>query len=47
MPDTVVDFWKMLWENNVKIAVMACNEYEGNPRRVSLVSPSLAKSLKK
>ena len=34
MPETVVDFWKMLWENNVKIVVMACNEYEGIPRKV-------------
>jgi len=34
MPDTVVDFWKMLWENDVKTVVMACNEYEGIPRKV-------------
>jgi len=34
MPDTVVDFWKMLWDNNVKIVIMACNEFEGIPRKV-------------
>lgn len=34
MPDTVIDFWKMLWDNDVKIVVMACNEYEGSPRRL-------------
>jgi len=37
MPDTVADFWKMLWDNDVKIVVMACNEYEGIPRKVSVV----------
>jgi len=34
MPETVVDFWKMLWDNDVKIVVMACNEYEGSPKKV-------------
>jgi len=34
MPETVVDFWKMIWDNDVKIVIMACNEYEGIPRKV-------------
>ena len=29
MKDTVNDFWRMLWEYDVNIAVMVCNEYEG------------------
>jgi len=37
MPETVADFWKMLWDNDVKIVVMACNEYEGIPRKVFVV----------
>jgi protein tyrosine phosphatase len=34
MPDTVTDFWRMMWDNNVKVVLMACNEYEGIPRKV-------------
>jgi len=41
MPDTVVDFWKMLWDNSVKVVVMACNEYEGSPRKVRRFSEML------
>ena len=29
MKDTVNDFWRMLWEYDVNIVVMVCNEYEG------------------
>ena len=26
---TKVDFWRMVWEYDVHVVVMACNEYEG------------------
>ncbi|XP_061418881.1 tyrosine-protein phosphatase non-receptor type 12 isoform X1 [Lethenteron reissneri] len=28
LPHTLVDFWSMLWEHNVKVIVMACQEVE-------------------
>ncbi|XP_077576415.1 tyrosine-protein phosphatase non-receptor type 22 isoform X3 [Stigmatopora nigra] len=28
LPHTVQDFWRMLWEYDIKIIVMACREYE-------------------
>ncbi|XP_035677377.1 tyrosine-protein phosphatase non-receptor type 12-like [Branchiostoma floridae] len=28
LPATVVDFWRMLWEYNVKVVIMACREVE-------------------
>jgi len=35
MPESVVDFVNMLWDNEVKIVIMSCNEYEGIPRKVT------------
>ena len=31
LPNTVKDFWRMLWENKSKVVLMACSEYEGDP----------------
>ncbi|XP_067227661.1 tyrosine-protein phosphatase non-receptor type 22 isoform X2 [Chanodichthys erythropterus] len=28
LPNTVLDFWRMLWEYNVQVVVMACREFE-------------------
>ncbi|XP_007897585.1 tyrosine-protein phosphatase non-receptor type 22 isoform X2 [Callorhinchus milii] len=28
LPHTVMDFWRMLWEYNVSIVIMACREFE-------------------
>ncbi|MCJ8741888.1 hypothetical protein PDJAM_G00076020 [Pangasius djambal] len=28
LPHTVLDFWRMLWEYNVQVIVMACREFE-------------------
>ncbi|XP_028821714.1 tyrosine-protein phosphatase non-receptor type 22-like isoform X1 [Denticeps clupeoides] len=28
LPNTIVDFWRMIWEYKVKVVVMACREFE-------------------
>ena len=28
LPHTVNDFWKMLWQNKVKVVIMVCREEE-------------------
>lgn len=33
LPCTLVDFWRMIWECNVSVVIMACNEFEsGKPK---------------
>ncbi|XP_076152303.1 tyrosine-protein phosphatase non-receptor type 12 isoform X2 [Alosa pseudoharengus] len=28
LPNTIIDFWRMNWENNVTVIIMACREFE-------------------
>ena len=28
-PNTVDDFWRMLWQYEIRVVIMACNEFEG------------------
>jgi len=33
LPNTLMDFWRMIWECNVSVVIMACNEFEsGKPK---------------
>jgi len=36
LPNTVVDFWRMIWECEVQVIVMACNEQESGKVKFSL-----------
>jgi len=33
LPNTVKDFWRMMWEEKTKVVLMACAEYEGIPEK--------------
>ncbi|XP_067119386.1 tyrosine-protein phosphatase non-receptor type 12-like [Centruroides vittatus] len=33
LPNTVVDFWRMIWECEVKVIIMACNERESGKQK--------------
>ncbi|XP_076340121.1 uncharacterized protein LOC143240839 [Tachypleus tridentatus] len=40
LPNTVVDFWRMIWECEVKVIVMACNERESGKYKCECYWPS-------
>ncbi|XP_022246587.1 uncharacterized protein LOC106463400 isoform X1 [Limulus polyphemus] len=40
LPNTVVDFWRMIWECEVKVVVMACNERESGKYKCECYWPS-------
>ena len=41
LPQTVVDFWRMLWSHNIKVVVMAANEYEGGKKKCEKYWPDI------
>ncbi|KAL4640748.1 tyrosine-protein phosphatase non-receptor type 12-like [Arapaima gigas] len=41
LPNTVIDFWRMNWEYNVKIIIMACREFEMGRKKCERYFPML------
>lgn len=39
LPNTVVDFWRMIWECEIKIVIMACNERESGKQKCECYWP--------
>ncbi|KAK3101962.1 hypothetical protein FSP39_007667 [Pinctada imbricata] len=39
LPHTVNDFWRMVWEQNVKVIMMACKEVEANKKKCARYWP--------
>lgn len=33
LPNTLVDYWRMIWETDVLVIVMACNEHEAGKHK--------------
>ncbi|KAM6977019.1 tyrosine-protein phosphatase non-receptor type 22 [Aplochiton taeniatus] len=42
LPHTVLDFWRMIWEYNIKVIVMACREFEMGRKKCERYSPAIA-----
>nr|AAR03705.1 protein tyrosine phosphatase PTP-PEST [Xenopus laevis] len=40
LPNTVIDFWRMIWEYNVAIIVMACREFEMGRKKCERYYPN-------
>ncbi|XP_034019511.1 tyrosine-protein phosphatase non-receptor type 12-like isoform X2 [Thalassophryne amazonica] len=41
LPNTVIDFWRMIWEYNVAVIVMACREFEMGRKKCERYFPQL------
>uniref|UniRef100_A0AAY4EJ64 protein-tyrosine-phosphatase n=1 Tax=Denticeps clupeoides TaxID=299321 RepID=A0AAY4EJ64_9TELE len=41
LPNTIVDFWRMIWEHNVAVIIMACREFEMGRKKCERYFPML------
>lgn len=41
LPNTVVDFWRMLWSHNIKVVIMAAREIEGGKKKCEKYWPNV------
>lgn len=39
LPATLIDFWRMIWECNVSVVIMACNEHESGKSKCEIYWP--------
>ncbi|XP_067947438.1 uncharacterized protein [Watersipora subatra] len=44
LSNTVNDFWRMIWEVDVRVILMACNEFEANKLKCTRYWPGLTES---